>query len=105
VAVVDDEEMTQLNRRFLGRDGPTDVLAFPYGAGEGHVEGEVVVNVGQALRQAEERSHGPRAELLLYAVHGVLHLLGCDDATPGQRSAMHRRALSFLASVGRELDS
>ena len=105
MAVVGDEEMTELNRRFLDRGGTTDVLAFPYGEEEGHLEGEVVVNAEVALRQAQERSHGAEDELLLYAVHGVLHLLGDDDSTPARRKAMQRQGLSFLASLGRVLNS
>jgi len=105
VAIVDDEEMARLNRRFLGRDGPTDVLAFPYGEQEGRLEGEVVVNAEQALREAGGLGHGAQDELLLYVVHGVLHLLGYDDAEPAERTRMHRRALEALASAGRVLDS
>ncbi len=105
VAVVDDDEITRLNCRFLGRDRSTDVLAFPYAGGRDCLEGEVVVNAEEALRQAEGRSHGPQDELLLYAVHGLLHLLGYDDADARQRKAMHERELAHLLSCGRALDS
>lgn len=105
VAIVGDEEIEHLNRRYLGRSGPTDVLAFPYGIEEDHIEGEVVINADEAMRQAERRSHGPEDELLLYAVHGVLHLLGYDDADVEQTKRMHERELSVLAAWGRALDS
>ncbi len=105
VAVVGDEEITRLNRRYLGRDRPTDVIAFPYESRLGHLEGEVVINADEALRQAERVTHGPQEELLLYAVHGVLHLLGHDDAAPEQRKHMHERELALLASAGHVLDS
>lgn len=105
VAVVGDAEMQQLNRAFLGRDRPTDVLSFPYGTAEDCIEGEVVINGDEALRQAEERSHSAEDELLLYAVHGVLHLLGYDDADAKERRRMHERELSVLAAWGRVLDS
>ncbi|MFO7958396.1 MAG: rRNA maturation RNase YbeY [Candidatus Brocadiia bacterium] len=52
LALVDDEGIVQLNRRFLGREGVTDVLAFPYGEAEGKVEGEIIVNAELAVRQA-----------------------------------------------------
>ena len=105
LAVVDDTEMTKLNRRFLRRSGPTDVLAFPYADAQDHVEGELVINAEEALRQAENRSHGPEDELLLYAVHGLLHLLGYDDVDPRQRKAMHERQRQFMLSCGRAVDS
>jgi probable rRNA maturation factor len=105
VAVVGDAEMQQINRTFLGRDHPTDVMAFPYSTEEDHLEGEVVINADEALRQAAQRSHGAEDELQLYAVHGVLHLLGYDDADVEQRKRMHERELSILAAWGRALDS
>jgi len=105
VAVVDDAQMQQLNRRFLDREGTTDVIAFAYGECEGCIEGEIVVNAEEAVRRAEGLSHGPEDELLLYAVHGALHLVGYDDAQPAQRRRMHERALEVLAATGRPLDS
>jgi probable rRNA maturation factor len=105
VAVVGDEEMRVLNRRFLNRDRPTDVLAFAYTVSGDHVEGEVVVNAEEALRQGSQRAHGPEDELLLYAVHGALHVLGWDDSTPEDRRRMHKREREILAACGRALDS
>lgn len=104
VAVVDDEQITSVNSEFLGRNRPTDVIAFLYEEGEGRIEGEVIVNADQAMRESEFRSHGPEDELLLYVVHGVLHLLGWDDHTLPERRAMHRRALEVLRGSGRSLD-
>lgn len=105
VAVVGDAEIQQMNRTFLGRNHPTDVMAFPYSTAEDHIDGEVVINADEALRQAEQRSHSPEDELVLYAVHGVLHLLGYDDGDAEQRKRMHERELSVLSAWGRALDS
>ena len=58
-----------------------------------------------AMRQAAERGHCAEDELLLYAVHGTLHLMGYDDHDASSRKAMHKRALDVLAGVGRALDS
>jgi probable rRNA maturation factor len=101
VAVVGEEEMAALNRRFLGRQGATDVLAFPYGGGEAALSGEVVVNAEMALREAAGRAHGPVDELMLYVAHGVLHLLGYDDHEPGRRRRMRERERQALEAVGR----
>ncbi len=104
VALVDDAQMRELNERFTGRDEVTDVLAFPYeAAGGAAVSGEIIVNAELAVRRAARRSHGARDELLLYVVHGLLHLLGYDDQDPADARRMHRRALDILASMGRRV--
>jgi probable rRNA maturation factor len=87
VAVVCDREIAALNRRFLRRAGPTDVLSFPLGGPGGHL-GDVVVSGETARREAARRGVPARAELHLYVVHGVLHLLGYDDRAPGPRRRM-----------------
>jgi len=105
VAVVSDEEMRELNRRFLGRDRPTDVMAFPYGMEGGRLEGEIVVNADEACRRARDTSHSAQDELMLYVVHGLLHLLGHDDAEPDARRRMHERAIEVLRAAGRKIDA
>ncbi len=77
VALVDAEEMKKLNRSYTGRDGLTDVLAFPME--EEKLLGDVVVCPAKAMAESEVRSCSPMDEVLLYAVHGTLHLLGFDD--------------------------
>ena len=64
------------------------------------VEGDVVVCVDEARRQAVNRGHEVRAEVLLYAVHGLLHLLGYDDHEPDSAAAMHDREDTLLAALG-----
>jgi len=105
VALVGDAEMEALNRRFLGRKGVTDVLAFPYGTQGGLVSGEIVVNAELARREAAARSHTPLDELMLYLVHGLLHLLGYDDHKPAERREMHERERSILAAAGHVVES
>ena len=101
VALVCDGEMVELNRRYLGREGATDVLAFPYDDAEGLVCGEVVANAERAAREAEGRSHAAEDELLLYVVHGVLHLLGYDDLQPSDAERMRSREQEVLRAAGR----
>ena len=104
VALVGDEEMTALNGRFLGRAEVTDVLAFPYSAEGEPLAGEVVVNAELAAREAAGRGHGAREELLLYLVHGLLHLLGYDDHSAPDRRRMRRREAEVLAAAGRKVE-
>ncbi|MFQ6048997.1 MAG: rRNA maturation RNase YbeY [Phycisphaerae bacterium] len=103
IAVVDDAQMARLNRRHLGRAGATDVLAFDLSDGRscgGEIDGEVVVSAETARREARRRGGDVRAELMLYVVHGILHLSGQDDSTPRRAAAMHRREDGLLAELG-----
>ena len=92
VALVDDEKMAELHKRFLGKDGPTDVLSFPHG--------EIVVSADTALREAKEREISPVQELVLYVVHGALHLAGYDDRTPKKRAEMRAAERKVLNEMG-----
>lgn len=83
VRLVDDEEMTELNRRFRHRSGTTDVLSFeaPPGPEETAHVGDVVLSVPTARRQAHEAGHDLDRELRILLLHGVLHCLGYDHET------------------------
>lgn len=100
VAVVDTEEITELNRRFLGRAQPTDVLSFPMQDGASDLFGEIVICSDIAAKEAASRNISFDAELTLYAVHGLLHLLGYDDEMPEQQERMHKREREILAVFG-----
>lgn len=101
VAVVGREEIAELNGRFLRRDGPTDVLAFPYGEEEGMTVGEIVVCADVAVSEAAQRAHSAEDELLLYVVHGLLHLLGYDDHEAAGMARMRERECELLLAMGR----
>jgi probable rRNA maturation factor len=105
VVLVEDERMTALNREFLGVDGTTDVIAFPLGddlppGPEPAPTGEVVISTRTACRGAAARGVEPRVELLLYAVHGLLHLAGYDDQDPAAREQMVAEERRLLARLG-----
>ena len=102
VALVGDPRMSALHERFMGIPGPTDVLTFPLDVdGRGRpVSGEVVVCVPEARRRARETGTPVERELLLYALHGLLHLCGYDDRTePGFRR-MHHTEDMILSQLG-----
>lgn len=92
VALVDDSRIANLNSRLLGHPGPTDVIAFEAEAGEG----EVIISVDTAWRQARELGHSLHDELRYLMAHGVLHVLGWDDSTVELRCAMLRRQDAIL---------
>ncbi|HRX87229.1 MAG TPA: rRNA maturation RNase YbeY [Phycisphaerae bacterium] len=102
VAIVDDATMTDLHDRYMNIPEPTDVLTFDL-SDEGdarRVDGEIVVCIDVAQREAAARGHALADELLLYAVHGCLHLLGYDDLTPEDSARMHAREDELLTELG-----
>ncbi len=101
IAVVDDLEMQTLNRKFLQHDWPTDVLSFLLegDARDGALTGEVVVNAETACRVAKELGATARAELLLYVIHGALHLVGYSDGTTAARRKMRRAEQSVFEEL------
>jgi probable rRNA maturation factor len=102
VVLVDDATIHDINRRFLAHDYPTDVIAFDLRGGGGP-DGEIFVSVTTAKREAEKRGVDVASEILLYCVHGTLHLLGYDDHEPRDRRRMQTRQRSLLAALGRQL--
>jgi probable rRNA maturation factor len=113
LTLVDNARMQELNRMYFGVDAPTDVISFSlfengpgepeppiHGAGLPTLLGDVVVSVDQAATQAGEAGHPLLAELALLVAHGILHLLGQGDETPGQRSEMRRLEGKALRAVG-----
>jgi probable rRNA maturation factor len=104
VAVVNDAQIHELNRRHLRHDYATDVLSFLWESnappGRRRIDGEVVVSAETALRRASEFDWHPAWELLLYIVHGTLHLCGYDDRTPAQRRRMRARERAILGHWG-----
>ncbi len=96
VVFVDDRTSRRLNRRFLGHDRPTDVIAFPLGE-EPNLEGEIYVNLDKARRQARTFQVTAANETARLIIHGTLHLLGYDDRTRAKARRMKARE-DFLVS-------
>lgn len=121
VTFVDETTIAELNKEFLGEDGPTDVLAFPIddeivesgrspdsgsnGPDRPDIEpGEVPVLLGDvmvcpsvAARSAAERDKSTDDEVALLVVHGILHVLGMDHADPEEEAAMFAKQDDLLA--------
>jgi probable rRNA maturation factor len=96
VACVDDACIQRLNEHYLQHVGPTDVITFPLSAPGAALEGEIVLSVETAQRVARELGHGANDEVLLYLIHGLLHLCGYDDHSPAQRRRMRQRERNYL---------
>jgi probable rRNA maturation factor len=106
ILLVDDDEMSELNRQYLSRDHPTNVLAFSMKEGENThlhpaVLGDVVVSTETARREALERGVTLEEEMALLLVHGVLHLLGYDhEGAPEAAAYMEAKEQEILARLG-----
>ena len=86
--IADDAELLRLNRTFLGRDYPTDVLSFPSPEGT-ETLGDIAVSVDRAASQAAAFGHSTAEEIKILMLHGLLHLVGMDHER--DRGAMARK--------------
>lgn len=75
VVLVSDRIIKKLNKNFLNKNSPTDVLSFKLGS-----KGEIIISVDTAKRQAFNASHRIELEILYLIIHGILHLSGFSDA-------------------------
>lgn len=107
VVLVADQAMAAFNKKWLGHEGPTDVITFglsePTAAGQrwpGVLCGDIVVSTQTAARVAAELDWSPRHETAYYIVHGLLHLAGYDDRTPAVRATMRRQEKRVMAALG-----
>lgn len=97
LAFVAGREMAAMNRRYLNHAGSTDVLSFDLSeaGGEG-IAAQIIICPDVAVRQAKALGVSPQRELVLYVVHGLLHLMGYDDVTIRGAAAMHAREDELL---------
>ena len=89
IAFVDDDAMTELNKKFRRKAKTTDVLTFPADdsynepSATGRPLGDIVISVDQARRQAAEEKHSLATEVRYLVLHGLLHALGYDHEKDG----------------------
>lgn len=104
IAIVDDPTIHSLNRQYLQHDYETDVLSFPLSEPDDEVSaGDLIISIDTARRVATEYGCPLAQELLLYVIHGSLHLVGLDDSTPEQAAEMRRWEGTFLNQFGYQL--
>jgi len=109
VLIVDDEEIRNINRDYLQRDKPTNVISFAMQEGEGgelHPDllGDVVISADTAARDAAEVNKPIESELYFLLLHGILHLLGYDHERGTEEEAliMEEKERELYARVERE---
>jgi len=97
VAIVGDRAIRRLNRDYLGRDKPTNVISFAMGEGDfpglnSQLLGDVVISADTAAREAEEGRESYESRLLFLLLHGILHLTGYDHERSGEEEAERMEA-------------
>ena len=96
IAVVDDPTIAELHARYMNDRAPTDVLSFMLERSDQSLEGEIVVSADTAIASAPEYGVTAGEELLLYVIHGALHLVGYNDIAPRQRAIMRSQEKKYL---------
>lgn len=100
VLLADDAAVADLNQRFRGKAGPTNVLSFPAPANpEGQI-GDIALAYGVCAREAAQQGKTLEDHLIHLSVHGVLHLLGYDHETDSEAEAMEALERSILETLG-----
>jgi probable rRNA maturation factor len=106
IAVVDDEAMRNLNRKFRKKNKTTDVLTFPADDSDadpqakGRPLGDIVISIDQARRQAVDQKHSLPTEVRYLILHGIIHALGFDHET--DKGEMNRLEGEVRGRVGLE---
>lgn len=96
VAILDDAAIRVVNREYLHHDWATDAITFPFEASNDFIEGEILVSRETADRVANTLPWSGDDELLLYVIHGTLHLVGLDDQDDASRATMKSAEKKYL---------
>ena len=121
LVIAGQEKVRQLNRDYLGKDGPTDVMAFSMLPEQSTQEmprtdflpfvmppdgvlhlGEVIISYPQAVTQAEEHQHSVKREIAILIIHGILHLLGYEHDKPALKRKMTAREADILSYIEKD---
>ncbi|MFM8699578.1 MAG: rRNA maturation RNase YbeY [Phycisphaerales bacterium] len=100
VEVVRDARMQALHARHMGLDSTTDVLTFAQNPPGAPVDADIAVCLDEAMRRGAGAPHGTRGELLLYALHALLHACGHDDRDEASYRRMHAEEDRILEAAG-----
>ena len=107
LAVFSDLEISRLHKQYFGKRSTTDVISFDLGEPQSSasnglecVQASLALGGQVARRQAKVHRTSINKELALYAVHGLLHVLGYDDTTAGQAEKMHETEDELLSKLG-----
>lgn len=107
ILIVDDSQIKILNREYLKREGPTNVIAFPMREGEfsnitPHLLGDVVISVETAQKEAEKTGISMAERFTQLLVHGILHLFGYDHEKSEEEAVeMEKKSEELLELINK----
>ena len=87
ISVISDKQMEKLNFKFMNRNRPTDVLSFSYQDGSIPLA-EVIISAEKAYENSVRFKTTPAEELLMYLIHGILHIMGYNDSESEEKKKM-----------------
>jgi len=99
IILVDDKKIKEINKQFLNKEQPTDVIAFVLDEKDEDDWGEVYISLDRAREQARIFNTSWKEELARYVIHGILHLLGYEDISEEAKSIMRKREEHYLDSI------
>ncbi|MBM3245004.1 MAG: rRNA maturation RNase YbeY [Candidatus Omnitrophica bacterium] len=101
IALVNDKVIRELNLLYLGEDSPTDVLSFNIERDKhrGILVADIIISTDTAVKNAKIYGTTAKNELLLYVIHGSLHLLGYNDNSMKKRNIMEKEAYRILSTI------
>jgi probable rRNA maturation factor len=104
ILLTGDEQLQEMNLKYLDIDAPTDVLSFPAGYIDPDTNvkylGDILISYERAKAQSAAGGHAVEQELILLVVHGMLHLLGYDHGAPEEKDEMWAAQARILKSLG-----
>ncbi len=112
ISIVGDLEIAKLNKKYLNRDGPTNVIAFPMQEGDfstinSNLLGDVVISIDTAKKEAELAEITTKERFYQLLVHGILHLFGYDHGESEEALIMEKKSENILVMlrIGDEINS
>ncbi len=96
IALLSDEEIREVNNKHLSHDYATDVISFDLSNSDDFLEGEIIASVETADREATEHGWTGDDELLLYVIHGMLHIIGLSDKKKTETKIMRKAEQYYL---------
>ena len=96
VLLVSDEDIQEVNKKYLGHDYSTDVLTFPLHQDSEPIEGEIYVSLQTTERNSKTYNNSHSSEIIRVVIHGMLHLTGYEDSTSESREEMKKKEDFYL---------
>ena len=103
VLLVSDDEIKEVNKKYLGHDRTTDVVTFPLHEKSEPIEGEIYVSLQTTERNSKTYNNSHSNEIIRVVIHGILHLAGYEDSTSESREEMKKKEDFYLNLIEESL--